>query len=251
MALNIMFQRVGTDTSIDQVERLVHNLPSHLPIISIGSGNGCFERMISDKIRRNIICVDPHPTSHYSTKTLYMGPDYATVHELIAAYPEYVGNCIVMIIFSYPTGWYRMNRMPEPTTPYDIEAIKLLNPMGLYITGELSGGACDERVLNTVLNMSRYVLKSEFKPSPSALIDELLAMSLHEIQIYDGVGMVYFGAVFTTTGAITTSIAAPIATPTATLTATSTAASTAASAASTTPIVNIRKIEEIASCPIS
>jgi hypothetical protein len=110
-------------------------------IISIGSGNSFFESFVRNnvledmKLKLDIVCVDPNPDkfipyvsrknllnpSFTHNKRIFIQPKFRTVQELISTNSRIVENCFLMLIW------------PDPSLSYDIEAIRLLNPIGIFI----------------------------------------------------------------------------------------------------------------------
>ena len=112
-------------------------------IISVGSGNAFFELTMINFIfnERNlmldIVCIDPNPAeftpripnNYYKTlrntfiknKKIFIQPKFHTVKMLISSDGSIVENCFLMLIW------------PDPYIGYDIEAIHLLKPIGIYI----------------------------------------------------------------------------------------------------------------------
>ena len=113
-------------------------------IISVGSGNAYFESIMRkhvfdhEKLRLDIVCIDPDPlhftpnplpffsrnilSDNISTKKVVcIKPKFRSVDELIRRNSEIVGNCFLMLIW------------PDPSAGYDIEAIHLLKPIGIFI----------------------------------------------------------------------------------------------------------------------
>jgi hypothetical protein len=112
-----------------------------IKIISVGSGNAFFESIVRNnvfenmKLRLDIVCVDPNPDKfipHVSRKNLFnasfthnkrifIQPKFPTVQELISTNSRIVENCFLMLIW------------PDPNLSYDLEAILLLKPIGIFI----------------------------------------------------------------------------------------------------------------------
>ena len=116
--------------SFDELSQYVKgHFIDDLPIISVGSGNGKFEKHCSRVIEKDIICVDPKPNSYNTGVGLYVKPIYGTFEELIENSPEIVGNCNLLIIWA------------TPSLTYDIDAIKALKPVKMVILYDASGSA--------------------------------------------------------------------------------------------------------------
>lgn len=94
-------------------------------IVSVGSGTGAYEFEISEgrpDLRARLILVDPAPSSFQPVRSngREIAPHYATVTDLVAARPEVVGHCIVLLLWALP------NDMS-----YDADAIDALQPRGI------------------------------------------------------------------------------------------------------------------------
>lgn len=92
-------------------------------IISVGSGGGYLEKIISDDLDISITCVDPDPLSCIADKTIYVKPQYSTVDDIPS---EFVGNCILLL--NWPTA--------ENANGYDLNAIMKLHPVHVIIIAE-------------------------------------------------------------------------------------------------------------------
>ena len=103
------------------------------PIISVGSGSGKFEYYYNRKFipssKDDIICIDPEPLSYNRCKKIYCKPTHNNVHDLIKDRPYLVGNCQLLIIWSYPDN------------NYDMTAITSLKPNKMVILHDDSGSA--------------------------------------------------------------------------------------------------------------
>lgn len=114
-------------------------------IVSVGSGDGYHELFLMDAIdlinneenedMYRLICVDPNPDSYPRVKGVsYIKPDYDYVSDLIDNEPDVVSNCL--LILNWPL--YDQNRERNSdgdvifNPGYDLEAVQLLNPIGLY-----------------------------------------------------------------------------------------------------------------------
>lgn len=103
-------------------------------IISVGSGDGEFERLVENEYKVNIICVDPKKFSKVDADNKYLHlPDYAYIDDLIKSVPDVVSNCTLFLLW------------PEPnTSTYDIEAVSKLLPTSILVAYEYYGGAGGE-----------------------------------------------------------------------------------------------------------
>ena len=110
-------------------------------IISVGSGNACFESIVRNylfeniNLRLDIVCVDPNPdkfipyvsrnnlfnANFTHNKRIFIQPKFRRVQELISTNSRIVENCFIMLIW------------PDPSLSYDLEAILLLKPIGIFI----------------------------------------------------------------------------------------------------------------------
>jgi hypothetical protein len=112
-----------------------------LPILSIGSGDGFGERNICERFLKKdnpieIVCVDNLSYPNTVNSPNLKQPDFATVNDLIASKPEVIGNCILLLFWSYDEA-----RNPQDRIPYDIEAIDKLKPNEVITLYEEFGGA--------------------------------------------------------------------------------------------------------------
>ena len=146
--LNPGILRIGLETCIYVFQLFVSHFIDHFKegkkIISVGSGNAYFESIMRKhvfdykKLRLDIVCIDPDPlhftpnplqffsrnslSDNISTKKVVcIKPKFRSVNELIRRNSEIVGNCFLMLIW------------PDQSAGYDIEAIRLLKPIGIFI----------------------------------------------------------------------------------------------------------------------
>lgn len=122
-------------------------LGSSLPIISVGSGQGQVERELCDvwydSENRTLICVDPSPDSFPGPIfNQGMKPHYKTIDEAILAHPEYIQNCVLLMIWPNPTE----TSDPEDKLVYDVEAISRLKPAAIVMLVEVFGGAGSQQL---------------------------------------------------------------------------------------------------------
>ena len=122
--LNIAIRRFGKDLCLDTLYRFFIIFPG-ITRLSIGSGNGYFEHLYSEKFKDEppIICIDPNPLS-YESKDLvkpFTRPEYPTAEAFKAVNPE-----TETVLFINWSG-------PDPENTYDIDAIKLLKPLAFFI----------------------------------------------------------------------------------------------------------------------
>jgi len=95
---------------------------SNIDLISVGSGNGLFEKCCVDVFGKEIICIDPAPLSFASDglRTSFREPTFATVDDYLKS-PSKKDNSILLLIWT------------DPTLIYDIDAILKLNPLSFFI----------------------------------------------------------------------------------------------------------------------
>jgi hypothetical protein len=117
--------------------------PSEYPIISIGSGPGTAEWKLKHHFgvcHAEWITVDPDPESYKSypkNREKCMPPMFDTVVSLVTQRPEVVSRCVVFLPWPYPSHYSEY----QVDTPYDLEAIRLLLPVGVVLVFETIGGA--------------------------------------------------------------------------------------------------------------
>jgi hypothetical protein len=101
--------------------------------VSIGSGNGVFERILKDKqVFDEIICVDPVFNEFCKVpvdlvQVMCLPPKYQTVDLLIKNEPNLVRDCVALI-----------NWAPPGPDGFDLEAIEKLLPKWVIIIGEFT-----------------------------------------------------------------------------------------------------------------
>lgn len=121
------------------------------PIISVGSGNGCIEKLIDQTIGTNIICIDPYPnTFNPAPDHLKKDPAYPNVDECIKSNMQIVGNCSLMINWA------------QPELDYDFEAITKLNPMYILWIGELRGASSGIKFRDWLLGQTTYKIRDKY-----------------------------------------------------------------------------------------
>jgi hypothetical protein len=119
-----------------------------VPIVEVGSGDGRHARYFNEYHGINFdYLVDPAPDEYKSTsngmseiKLLPIAPHFNNVKELIAKKNEIVGNCIVVLIWSYPAE-QRDNGEGRNSDGYDYEAICDLQPLSVISLYESDGNA--------------------------------------------------------------------------------------------------------------
>lgn len=123
---------LGKPLILESFQKVIDEFPNlQNNIISIGSGGGYIEKLLSDLLAINIIGIDPDPTSFIEDKTIYLEPKYPYIDDLIKENPNIIENCILFINWS------------NPDEDYDIQSILKLNPTCIIIVNEtgISGAA--------------------------------------------------------------------------------------------------------------
>ena len=134
--------------------------PAHLPIVSVGSGNGVKEFCIASAgvAKDRFVCVDPEPESFDKfpgNLEECIQPSFALCKDLVAARPDLVGACILLLMWpnttlvpllcksrgSAASEVRAAGDAPPDAVGYDFEAIQMLNPVGLVCLYELAGAA--------------------------------------------------------------------------------------------------------------
>jgi hypothetical protein len=115
--------------------KLSQSIDPQLKIVSVGSGPGDLEKILVDRIEREIICVDPKPESFVefpNDKKKCIKPHFSTVQEMLKENKEQKDEKYILLLF-----W------PSPSTVffYDIEAISLLKPEVIISVYETTGAA--------------------------------------------------------------------------------------------------------------
>lgn len=94
-------------------------------IVSVGSGTGAYEFELTEgrpELRQRLILVDPAPDSFQQKPKddrRAMAPHFAATRDLVAARPEVVGRCILLLLW------------PHWELTYDVEAVEVLQPLGI------------------------------------------------------------------------------------------------------------------------
>lgn len=114
---------------------------SDIDLISVGSGNGLFEKCCEDVFGKEIICIDPDPLSFraYGLDSPYKEPTYSTVDDYLLS-PTKKDKSILFLIWPDP----------NPSFEYDRKAILKLKPISIFIIyGKfpLAGGEYLRRLL--------------------------------------------------------------------------------------------------------
>lgn len=120
--VNIALRGLGLDRAIEAVARIISEYPSHIPLVSIGSGKGLFEYYWEQyyhhkyNVHRAFACVDP--STGFGPGEIRKAPDYATVADVPHTYK---GRCIMLL-----------NYIPFGGT-YASDSILTLNPQLVLI----------------------------------------------------------------------------------------------------------------------
>jgi len=96
---------------------------SKIDLLSVGSGNGLFEKCCQDIFGVEIICIDPIPLS-YRSKGLtvpYITYQYNTISEYVSSTNTKKDESFLLLIWT------------DPSLNYDVEAIIALNPLAFFI----------------------------------------------------------------------------------------------------------------------
>jgi hypothetical protein len=96
---------------------------SKIDLLSVGSGNGLFEKCCQDIFGVEIICIDPIPLS-YRSKGLtvpYITSQYNTISEYVSSTNTKKDESFLLLIWT------------DPSLNYDVEAIIALNPLAFFI----------------------------------------------------------------------------------------------------------------------
>ena len=113
---------------LNALKNFVSFIPSNIPLVEVGSGNGFVARCLSETRKDKIICVDPL-IKHCDPATCGgLQPDFATVKDLIKTSSHLIGKCALLLNWPYPN---------EST--YDIESVQILQPRFLLVVYEPSG----------------------------------------------------------------------------------------------------------------
>ena len=114
---------------MEQVFILIRDfLRSHpeLPIVSLGSGNGAVECLLSKwcKNSSSWILLDPNPVAvnYWSIGELFMAPKYSYDKDLLKAEPEIYNNCILFL-----------NSIDPISDNYDESCVKRLRPLFIIL----------------------------------------------------------------------------------------------------------------------
>lgn len=141
----------GNFSSVQLVTQFFENIPKSLSVISVGCGVGSIEYFLSQN-GYSIYGIDPEPESFkkYTSDSGHIRPVCDTVPNFIKKYPEMVGKCSLMLIWPSPGDSF-----------YDLESIKLLKPLFIYIFYDKLGGAGGAALHRWLKYTPKYYLTSE------------------------------------------------------------------------------------------
>lgn len=132
-----------------------------IPIFSVGSGNGKFEKHYNDKYTGNdIICVDPK-SNEFNGSEVILEPKYTTVEHLISERPEVVENSQALLIWT------------PPSSKYDMDVFKKLKSKRVLVVWEKDGSAGSydfhtymEEACDSEYTTNELLIKYRYRPSP-------------------------------------------------------------------------------------
>jgi hypothetical protein len=174
--LNKALTFIGINRCLNFFANFLSNFDDKLPIISVGSGTAYFEFLINTIFQREIICVDPDPTSYTpaplrnNTKipnTVFIPPKFHTVNDLLPK--NKYKDCLLLLNWPNP-----MRKEDTIYNPYDFNAIIKLKPIGFFIVYEItncSGSDDLTTVLNGSNNVANFTISEEEKISYKLLKD--------------------------------------------------------------------------------
>lgn len=121
-------QVLGLELSVKYLRYARMSIPN-LTYISVGTGNGYFEKTIEEIMSIKIICIDPNPnTFNPIPKELVKSLDFSSVEKLMEN--SNILNCVLIL------NWADVGE-----SDYDYEAILLLKPTYILWIGEINGCA--------------------------------------------------------------------------------------------------------------
>ena len=127
---------------------------SDIDLISVGSGNGLFEKCCEDVFGKEIICIDPSPLDSKSSglERPYKEPTFSNVDEYLSSSKKKDKSILLLI-------W------PEPSLNYDIKAILKLKPISFFIIYGKFPVACSHD-LNELLYSEEKNITLKYKRLP-------------------------------------------------------------------------------------
>lgn len=124
---------LGFENVSDQIEHMLKQvMPNVARMISLGSGDGLFEKSLEEKCNFNagdIILIDPNP-SQFSGIDGHT--DFSTAQEYVKL-TDNPDNCVMLLNWPYPNG--------EKNNGWDLQAIKDVNPKYIITIVDSTGGA--------------------------------------------------------------------------------------------------------------
>jgi len=137
-----------------------------IPLVSVGSGKAYLESKLLDAVpvRLELICVDPKPDGWEEVEgKVAVQPQYATVKELVAARPQLVSGCIVLL------NWPNPNDHAGSGGGWDLEAIHLLHPWSVIMLVEFqfdrfgwAGAAGSKKLHAWMVEQKQYDMRSRW-----------------------------------------------------------------------------------------
>ena len=137
----------------------------NIPIISIGSGNNYLEYLLKTQFDNlNIICIEPE-TNIYNKidDCLYHTFCIPTFPKIDNNILKYKNKCICLIIWPYPDDFLY--------GPYDVKALELLNPIGIFVTYDLCGCAGSSELIEIMDNTSTTNKNNKNIKKPKKIIN--------------------------------------------------------------------------------
>jgi hypothetical protein len=117
--------------------------------ISVGSGNGVFEKLLEmDGI--HVTCVDPLLMKNWlHSESSGLKPKYDYVKNAIEKEPHLIGQNLILI-----------SPLPEKKgrTSYDIEAIKVIKPNKIFMLIDIEGSSGSKHVIDSVINRKNNIV---------------------------------------------------------------------------------------------
>jgi hypothetical protein len=131
-------------SSIVLFATFLRNFKKYNKIISVGSGNGYFEYLLEKIFGIKIICIDPNPNLFLKKQDgPFKVPEYPTVDDFLVE--NISEDCLLILNWPNPDTIPNNNKSKDN---YDVEAIKKLKPIGIFIIYEETGIAGSESFHN-------------------------------------------------------------------------------------------------------
>lgn len=141
------------------------------PFVSVGSGEGKFEKLLKKRIGKKIICVD-NLVGDCKPINFAQKPDYATCESLLnsdANKQLFIDKCILLILWPYDSSSSVLYTAPNKKYPYDVEAIVQLQPQHIIVLYEEYGGAGSMKLHQW---LSQYTSKTQIALSETRVTDK-------------------------------------------------------------------------------